>query len=155
MARLSTTTSATDAGAFLPSTATHRQFYRLTSFEVWPNSSDHGTIAADFPSRRTGTRIDTSSCPTGIPATHASTLGSTAVPGQAAGYAYQFDLALDQLADGSSGGRVGIETLDDVTKEEDGAKTLSQGKSSVTEHATPFGDNSFGLWNALHTWCDS
>lgn len=84
-----------------------------------------------------------------------STLEKHAVPGQAAGYAYQFDLALDQLADGSSGGRVGIETLDDVAKEEDGAKILRQGKISVAEHSTPFGDNSFGLWNALHTWCDA
>jgi hypothetical protein len=83
-------------------------------------------------------------------------LDKHAVPGQAAGHSYQFDLALKQLAEGSTGGRVGIETLDDVAKQDnDGTTVLQQGKSSVDSHALPFADGSFGLWNALHTWADA
>jgi len=85
-----------------------------------------------------------------------STLDEHSAAGQAAGYSYQFDIALLQLSKGSLNGRVGIETLDDVVNQDGaGNTTLIQGKNSVNEDSTPFSDNSIGLWNTLHFWCDA
>ena len=82
-----------------------------------------------------------------------STLTGHSAPGQALGYYWQVHLALLQLAQGSSGGMVGIETLDDVAFTGDDGKTvLIQSKSTTDPDRNPLADTSLSLWKTLATW---
>lgn len=82
-----------------------------------------------------------------------STLSSHSAPGQALGYYWQVHLALLQLAQGSSGGMVGIETLDDVAfSGSDGRTVLIQSKSTTDPDRNPLSDTSLALWKTLAIW---
>lgn len=82
-----------------------------------------------------------------------STLSGHSAPGQALGYYWQVHLALLQLADGSTGGMVGIETLDDVAfSGPDGKTILLQSKSTTDPDRNPLSDASLALWKTLAIW---
>ncbi len=82
-----------------------------------------------------------------------SSLSSHSAPGQALGYYWQLDLALLELAQGSTGGIVGVETLDDVAVVDTGGNiTLIQSKSSVDAERNPLSDSSKTLWKTLAIW---
>lgn len=84
-----------------------------------------------------------------------STLVGHSAPGQALGYLWQVHLALLRLAGGVPGGRVGLETLDDVTYESaSGGLSLTQSKSTVNPVHNPVSDSSVQLWKSLATWMD-
>ena len=73
--------------------------------------------------------------------------------GPAAGFAYQFERALQYLANSSAGSLVGIETDDDVAvRGADETQILEQDKHSIQKDAEPFGNRSKDLWNTLSTW---
>src|ERR1039458_4963964 len=77
-------------------------------------------------------------------------------PGPAAGYAYQFERALNWLAQKDAGASIGIETADDVeVRNSDSTAVLEQDKHSILELAQPFGDRSKGLWNTLAIWVEA
>jgi hypothetical protein len=77
-------------------------------------------------------------------------------PGPAAGFAYQFERALNWLAQKEAGASIGIETADDVeVRNSDSTTVLEQDKHSILELAQPFGDRSKGLWNTLAIWVEA
>ena len=72
--------------------------------------------------------------------------------GSQAGGIYQLEYALDVLIKLTHElSRVGVETLDDVVKE-DGSVSLSQLKHTVNETTNPLSDLSKNLWNTLAIW---
>jgi hypothetical protein len=76
--------------------------------------------------------------------------------GPAAGFAYQFERALNWLAQKDAGSCIGIETEDDVAvRNSDSTIVLEQDKYSVRPAAQPFADRSHGLWNTLATWVEA
>jgi hypothetical protein len=76
--------------------------------------------------------------------------------GSAAGFAYQFERALNWLAKKDAGACIGIETDDDVAvRNSDSSMVLEQDKHSIRAVARPFGDRSHGLWNTLATWIEA
>jgi hypothetical protein len=84
------------------------------------------------------------------------TLNRHSAPGTAAGFAYQFERALNWLAQKDAGSCIGIETDDDiVVRNSDSTMVLEQDKHSVREAARPFDDRSHGLWNTLATWMEA
>lgn len=84
------------------------------------------------------------------------TLVDHSAPGQALGYFWQVQLGLLRLAEGSPGGRLGLETLDDIVYEHgSGRVTLTQSKSTVDADRNPISDSSVQLWKALATWTDA
>ena len=75
--------------------------------------------------------------------------------GPAAGFVYQFERALNWLAQKEAGSSVGIETADDVTvRGADDSALYEQDKHSLSGAAQPFGDRSVGLWKTLSTWIE-
>src|ERR1017187_4387334 len=75
--------------------------------------------------------------------------------GPAAGFVYQFERALNWLAQKEAGSSVGIETADDVTvRGADDSELYEQDKHSLSGAAQPFGDRSLGLWKTLSTWIE-
>ncbi len=84
------------------------------------------------------------------------TLSRHSAPGPAAGFAYQFERALNWLAQKDAGSCIGVETDDDVAvRNSDSTMVLEQDKHSVRESAQPFDDRSHGLWNTLTTWIEA
>lgn len=84
------------------------------------------------------------------------TLSRHSAPGPAAGFAYQFERALNWLAQKDAGSCIGVETDDDIAvRNSDSTMVLEQDKHSVRETAQPFDDHSHGLWNTLATWIDA
>lgn len=84
------------------------------------------------------------------------TLSRHSAPGPAAGFAYQFERALNWLAQKDAGSCIGVETDDDVAvRNSDSTMVLEQDKHSVRESAEPFDDRSHGLWNTLATWIEA
>src|ERR1039457_450683 len=84
------------------------------------------------------------------------TLSRHSAPGPAAGFAYQFERALNWLAQKDAGSCIGVETDDDIAvRNSDSTMVLEQDKHSVRETAQPFDDRSHGLWNTLATWIDA
>jgi hypothetical protein len=78
---------------------------------------------------------------------------SSAAPGSAAGYTFQFERALYHLASSPAGAKVGIETDDDVTVRLPGGQRFEeQDKHSIVPTGQPFTDRSYNLWNALSGW---
>ncbi len=77
--------------------------------------------------------------------------------GTVAGFAYQFERALNWLAQKEAGASIGIETADDVAVlSSDASLVLEQDKHSISEAATqPFSDRSKGLWNTLAMWIEA
>jgi len=76
--------------------------------------------------------------------------------GPAAGFAYQFERALNWLAQKDAGSCIGVETDDDIAvRSSDSTMVLEQDKHSVREAAQPFADRSHGLWNTLATWIEA
>ena len=79
-----------------------------------------------------------------------------AAAGPAAGFAYQFERALDWLAQKETGASIGIETADDVeVRNSDTTSVLEQDKHSIRQEAQPFSDRSKGLWNTLGIWIEA
>ncbi len=77
-------------------------------------------------------------------------------PGPAAGYSYQFERALNWLAQKEAGASIGIETADDIeVRNSDSTTVLEQDKHSILDLAQPFGDRSKGLWNTLAIWVET
>ena len=77
-------------------------------------------------------------------------------PGPAAGFVYQFDRALNWLAQKEAGASIGIETADDVAvRNSDSTMVLEQDKHSLSETGHPFEDRSKALWNTLATWIEA
>lgn len=70
--------------------------------------------------------------------------------GPAAGFAYQFERALNWLSQQNAGASIGIETADDIeVRDSDATSVLEQDKFSVVENTQPFSDRSRGcgtLW---------
>jgi hypothetical protein len=84
------------------------------------------------------------------------TLSRHSAPGPAAGFAYQFERALNWLAQKDAGSCIGVETDDDVAvRNSDSTTVLEQDKHSVRKSAQPFDDRSRGLWNTLATWIEA
>ena len=84
------------------------------------------------------------------------TLTRHSAPGPAAGFAYQFERALNWLAQKDAGSCIGVETDDDIAvRNSDSTMVLEQDKHSVREAAQPFDDRSHGLWNTLATWIEA
>lgn len=83
-----------------------------------------------------------------------SLAGHTAA-GQSLGYLCQVDHALLQLARGTSGGVVGIETLDDIAVVQDGKTRLIQSKATTDPSRNPISDSSRDLWKTLAIWADA
>lgn len=84
------------------------------------------------------------------------TLSRHSAPGPAAGFAYQFERALNWLAQKDAGSCIGVETDDDIAvRNSDSTIVLEQDKHSVRETAQPFDDRSHGLWNTLATWLEA
>lgn len=80
---------------------------------------------------------------------------SHAVPGSAAGFAYQFGRALYWLATEKGNFEVGIETLDDVSLErQTGPTLLEQDKYSIQNTGQPVSNRSVALWKTLSHWSD-
>src|ERR1017187_2567630 len=76
--------------------------------------------------------------------------------GPAAGFAYQFERALNWLAQKDPGASIGIEAADDVgVRNSDATSVLEQDKYSIRESAQPFSDRSKGLWNTLGIWIEA
>jgi hypothetical protein len=76
--------------------------------------------------------------------------------GPAAGFAYQFERALNWLAKKDAGACIGIETDDDIAvRNSDSTMVLEQDKHSIRAVAQPFGDRSHGLRNTLATWIEA
>ena len=76
--------------------------------------------------------------------------------GPAAGYAYQFERALNWLAQKDAGASIGIEAADDVeVRNSDATSVLEEDKYSIRESAQPFSDRSKGLWNTLGIWIEA
>jgi hypothetical protein len=76
--------------------------------------------------------------------------------GPAAGFAYQFERALNWLAQKDAGASIGIETADDVEVcNSDATSVLEQDKHSLDKNALPFSDRSKGLWNTLAIWIEA
>jgi hypothetical protein len=79
-----------------------------------------------------------------------------AAAGPAAGFAYQFERAINRLAQEEAGASVGIETADDVEVHgPNDTSLLEQDKYSILEAAQPFSDRSKGLWNTLAIWIEA
>jgi hypothetical protein len=75
--------------------------------------------------------------------------------GPAAGFVYQFERALNWLAQKEAGSSIGIETGDDITvRGADDSEVYEQDKHSLSGAAQPFGDRSAGLWKTLSTWME-
>jgi hypothetical protein len=84
------------------------------------------------------------------------TLTRHSAPGSAAGFAYQFERALNWLAQKDAGSCIGVETDDDIAvRNSDSTILLEQDKHSVRAGAQPFDDRSHGLWNTLGTWIEA
>jgi len=76
--------------------------------------------------------------------------------GPAAGFVYQFERALNWLAQKDAGSVIGIETDDDVAvSNSNSTMVVEQDKHSTRQAAQPFGDRSKGLWNTLATWIEA
>ena len=76
--------------------------------------------------------------------------------GPAAGFAYQFERALNWLAQKDAGASIGIEAGDDVeVRNSDATSVLEEDKYSIRESAQPFSDRSKGLWNTLGIWIEA
>jgi hypothetical protein len=76
--------------------------------------------------------------------------------GPAAGFAYQFERALNWLSQKDAGASIGVETADDVEVcNSDTTSVLEQDKYSIIEKAQPFSDRSKGLWNTLAIWMEA
>ena len=76
--------------------------------------------------------------------------------GPLAGFAYQFERALNWLAQKEAGASIGIETGDDVAVcNSDGSVVLEQDKHSIRKGGQPFGDRSKDLWNTLAIWVEA
>lgn len=81
---------------------------------------------------------------------------SHAAAGPAAGFVYQFERALNWLAQKPAGTYVGIETADDIEIcTPNGASILEQDKHSLSGEAQPFGNRAKGLWNTLAIWIEA
>ena len=76
--------------------------------------------------------------------------------GPAAGFAYQFERALNWLAQKDAGASIGIEAAADVeVRNSDATSVLEEDKYSIRESAQPFSDRSKGLWNTLGIWIEA
>jgi hypothetical protein len=74
--------------------------------------------------------------------------------GPAAGFVYQFERALNWLAQKEAGSSIGIETGDDITvRGPHNSELYEQDKHSLSG-VQPFGDRSPGLWKTLATWME-
>ncbi len=74
------------------------------------------------------------------------------VPATLSAFIAQLDIALAWLSEGDVHATVGVETLDDVARIENGQTVLGQSKISFFRN--PLTDQSVNLWNTLKTWFD-
>lgn len=74
------------------------------------------------------------------------------VPATLSAFIAQLDIALAWLSEGDVHATVGVETLDDVARIENGQTVLGQSKISFSRN--PLTDQSVNLWNTLKTWFD-
>jgi hypothetical protein len=79
---------------------------------------------------------------------------SDLAPGPAAGYIFQFELALLSLAKlEKPGDFITIENLDDVTAHSEGTIVITiQAKHSISNGGSTFNDTSYALWRTLQIW---
>lgn len=82
--------------------------------------------------------------------------GTHSAAGPAAGFVYQFERALNWLAQKPAGTCIGIETADDLEIcAPNGTSILEQDKHSLSDDAQPFANRAKGLWNTLAIWIES
>ena len=82
-----------------------------------------------------------------------SELAKHTAPATAAGFLFQFQRAVQVLAEAPNGATLGIETLDDLTTEyRTGERILEQDKFTTHRNGTVFSDGSRNLLGTLTTW---
>ncbi len=76
--------------------------------------------------------------------------------GPAAGFAYQFERALNWLSQQNAGASIGIETADDIeVRDSDATSVLEQDKFSVRREYPAVQRSIQGLWNTLAIWVEA
>jgi hypothetical protein len=77
-------------------------------------------------------------------------------PGVNAAFSYQFERALNWLAQSPAGSVIGVETGGDVAvRGADGSELFEEDKHSISEDAEPFGNRAKDLWNTLAMWIEA
>jgi hypothetical protein len=84
------------------------------------------------------------------------TLSHHSAPGVNAAFSYQFERALNWLAQSPAGSIIGVETGGDVAvRSADGSELFEEDKHSISGDAEPFGNRSKDLWNTLAMWIEA